>query len=79
MEINKNEELVYKPNPEYWTVADLIEELSRIEDKSRYVLIEYHDDIMYHFVHVDGMYNNNESEHSICLQVKQLYDGPCSS
>lgn len=52
------------------TVQELIEQLSEIKDKSREVLVEYHDDIQYNYVAIDGHYN---TEHECILSSTPVY------
>ena len=61
----------------YYTIQDLIDILSKIEDKSKYVMFEYHDDVMYHWEHINGWYEENDNP-VLVFEGAGLYKGPYS-
>lgn len=61
----------------YYTVQDLINRLTEVKDKSAYVMIEYHDDVMYRWEHVDSWYENDDPS-AFVLQTAGLFKGPYS-
>lgn len=61
----------------YFTVQDLIDLLSQVEDKQKYIIIEYHDDIMYRWEHVDSWYEDKDIP-TVVLQTAGMYKGPYS-
>lgn len=61
----------------YYTVQDLIDRLAEVKDKSAYVMIEYHDEVVYRWEHIDSWYENNDPP-AFVLQPAGLFNGPLS-